>query len=193
MPLVHLYGAREQIHASPDRRAHPRCGPRARMSRMTTIKLASASEIMSRMLPERSATFTLAPRTDVDRRCYGILPDHAYPLRELVDGLQRFARQLVEELVQVAEHGPERLPMVVLVVHIEDEPVGDLALQVLHHGVGGLVRLRDFGFGGPDLRLRSCSPCRALLAASFESAWDHAHRESGHPIRARGEHAITST
>src|SRR3954453_242556 len=66
---------------------------------------------------------------------FDILPNHADALRHLVDCLEHVFGELVEHKVQVAEKGTEGLPVIVLVVCVENKRVSYLALQVLDHGM----------------------------------------------------------
>jgi hypothetical protein len=72
-----------------------------------------------------------------------VLTDHANALCQLVEGVENFLSELVEELVQIAEERPVGLPVIVLVVDVQDERVGDLASKLLHDRVVGRVLSRE--------------------------------------------------
>ena len=77
-------------------------------------------------------------------RCPGrILSDHAHAFGQLVHRVEHLFCELVEQLVQVAKERTEGLPVVVLVVDVQHERVRDLAPQLLHDGIVGVVLARQ--------------------------------------------------
>jgi hypothetical protein len=61
-----------------------------------------------------------------------VLSDHPNSLRHLVNGAQHILGELIEHQMQIPEKRPKCLPVIVLVVCIKHESVGDLTLQVLY-------------------------------------------------------------
>src|SRR5882672_9294855 len=75
--------------------------------------------------------------------------------------------------MEVAKVRTVRLPVIVLVVRIEDERVGDLSLQVLHHRAIPHIFARDFLRVGPHFGWfplgRRGHARRSVLASSTSS------------------------
>jgi hypothetical protein len=73
-----------------------------------------------------------------------ILTDHANAFSHFINRFQHARRELIEHQVQFPEKRAKRLPVIVLVVGIENEGVGDLALKVLYDRMIFPVFLRNF-------------------------------------------------
>ena len=68
-----------------------------------------------------------------------ILPDHPHAFGKLIDRRENLFRELIEQLVHVSKERTERLPVVVLVIRIENERVGSLAPKFLHDRIVRIV------------------------------------------------------
>jgi hypothetical protein len=77
-----------------------------------------------------------------------ILADHAHPLGNRIERFKYLFGKAVKELVQIAEQRTVRLPVVVLVVEVEDHRVCHLVAQALHNGALRRVFRRDFARDG---------------------------------------------
>ena len=86
----------------------------------------------------------------------------------MLDG-QNVAGELIEELMQVAEEGTERLPVIVLVVRVEHEGVGDLAAQLLDDGTVLSVLARELLRGDLSVlsRFAACSHVESSVVLRF--------------------------
>ena len=78
-----------------------------------------------------AARDTVARSADFEEVSRWILSDHPHAFGELIKRGENVVGELVEELVQVAKVRTERLPVVVLVVRVQNECIGDLPLQCL--------------------------------------------------------------
>ena len=68
---------------------------------------------------------------ELDQMGWRILTDHAHALREVIDAVENLLGELIEHEAQVAKERAVRLPMVVLVIGVEHEGVGNLAPKTL--------------------------------------------------------------
>jgi hypothetical protein len=74
----------------------------------------------------------------------GLLTDHSDALGQLVECREHLFGKLVEQLVKVAKEWTEGLPVVVLVVGVENERVGHLPSQLLNDGTIRAVLASQF-------------------------------------------------
>jgi hypothetical protein len=68
-----------------------------------------------------------------------ILPDHPHAFGKLIDRREDLFRERIEQLVHVSKERTERLPVVVLVIRVENERVGSLAPEFLDDRVVRVV------------------------------------------------------